>query len=452
MNRKNSYDSTKIREICTELTYGTWRRQKGWQPFVMVKAGDSYFEDEQGKKFLDMSSQLMCSNLGHGNRRIKNAIIDQLDRFEYAQPSYATEIRAKVASELRDILPSTLVKYFFGSSGTEANEAAIKTIRMFFQKERKIKIISNYNSYHGSTMGSVSLTGDFRRIPVDTFYSSPWIIHTPLPYCYRCPFKLKYPECDIACADYNQYVIKEEGNVGGMIIEPVTGTNGVIVPPDGYMKKIREITKENDVFLVADEVMSGWGRTGEWFAVNNWKVEPDILTTAKGITGAYVPLSLMATSRRISDYFDENYFAHGHTYEAHPVALSAAFAAIREYKEKDLIRRAKELGNVLKKRLEEIKERHRSVGDVRSIGLFGAIELVKNRENKTPFNSYTDKLAGSPMLTDRIARKAMEEGVYVNNWLNHFVIAPPLIIQEDELLHGMEIIDRSLTIADEEAD
>lgn len=452
MKGKYSYKTSKVSEVCTEMTYGTWRKQKGWSPLVVSEAYDSYFEDEKGKKYLDLSSQLMCSNLGHNNSRVKEAIREQLDKFEYTQPSYATEIRAKVATELSRILPSSLRKYFFGSSGTEANEAAIKTIRMFFQKERKTKIISNYNSYHGSTMGSVSLTGDFRRIPVDTFYSSSGIVHSPLPYCYRCPFKLKYPDCDLACADYNQYMIKEEGNVGGMIVEPVTGTNGVIVPPDGYMKRIREITEESEVLLVADEVMSGWGRTGEWFAVDNWKVKPDILTTAKGITGAYIPLSLMATSKGISDYFEDNYFAHGHTYEAHPVALAAAYASINEYRRMNLIKRSKELGKFLRKRLEEIKEKHKSVGDVRSIGLFGAIELVKNREKKVPFNTYKDKISGIPLLTDKIARDVMEKGVYVNNWLNHFVIAPPLIISEEELSGGIETIDQSLEIADKEVD
>ncbi len=450
MSEKNSKDVVDAGKICTDLTYGTWRRQRGWSPLTVVSAKESYFTDSLGRNYLDFSSQLMCSNLGHGNEMIRRAINDQLSRLEYVQPGYATEIRAQVALLLRDILPRSLTKYFFGSSGTEANEAAIKTVRMFFQKERKTKIISNYNSYHGSTSGSITLTGDFRRIPVDTYYSVPGIVHSIPPYCYRCPLNLKFPECNLACADYNQYLIKNEGNVGGMILEPVTGTNGVIVPPEGYLKRIREITLENDVILIADEVMSGWGRTGKWFAVENWNIQPDILTTAKGITAAYLPLSLMATSERIADYFEENYFAHGHTYEAHPVALAAAKAAIGEYKEKNLIEKSREMGKKLSARLDEIKERHKSVGDVRSIGLFGAVEIVKNRERKIPFNSYDDKLAGKPLVTDRVARYAMEHGVYINNWLNHFIIAPPLIISEEDLGRGLEVLDDSLSISDSE--
>ncbi len=450
MTGNNPDASAEVRKNCTDLTYGTWRKQSGWSPLVIQRAEGAYFSDSTGRNYLDFSSQLMCSNLGHGNRRIKDAIDEQLDKFEYVQPGYATEIRSEVSALLKEVLPSSLTKYFFGTSGTEANEAAIKTVRMFFQNERKTKIISNYNSYHGSTSGSITLTGDFRRLPVDTFYSIPGVIHSIPPYCYRCPLKLKFPDCDLACAEYNQYLIRNEGNIGGMIVEPVTGTNGVIIPPDGYLQRIREITKENDVLLIADEVMSGWGRTGKWFAVENWDVKPDILTTAKGITGAYVPLSLMATNKRIADHFENNYFAHGHTYEAHPVALAAAKAAILEYKEKELIQRSRELGKTLSKRLDEIKERHKSVGDVRSIGLFGAVELVKDREKKTPFNTLEEKLEGKQLMTDRVSKNSMERGVYINNWLNHFIIAPPLVISETDLEKGLNALDESLRIADNE--
>jgi len=443
-------ESTDFSKIVTEYTYGTWRKQSGWKPMLVTKAYDSYFEDSNGHKYLDFSSQLMCSNLGHTNKRIIEAVTEQMKKLEYIQPGYATEVRAKVAMELKTVLPDNLVKYFFGSSGTDANEAAIKVMRLFNKREGKTKIISNYNSYHGSTMGSVSLTGDFRRIAVDTVYSSPFVLHGPPPYCYRCPLKLKYPECNLACADYLEYMIKNDGNVGGLFLEPVTGTNGVVVPPDGYMKRVREITEENGVLFAADEVMSGWGRTGEWFAVNNWGVKPDILTTAKGITGAHLPLSLMATDKRISDFFEDSYFAHGMTYEAHPVPLAAAYAAIREYKDRDLIKNSRNLGAVLRRRLEEIKEKHKSVGDVRSIGLFGAVELVKDREKKTPFNMYEDKMKGNPLMSDKVAKAAMEKGVYLNTWVSHFIIAPPLIINEGELNHGLDVVDQALDVSDKE--
>ena len=450
MTEQFSDSPADIGKVCTELTYGTWRKQKGWTPLPVKSAEGSYFTDYNGKKYLDFSSQLMCSNLGHTNKRIADAVYQQMNTLEYIQPGYVNEVRAKVALELKSVLPNNLAKYFFGSSGTDANEAAIKIIRLFHKKDGKVKIISNYNSYHGSTMGSVSLTGDFRRMAVDSVYSSSHIVHGPPPYCYRCPLNLKYPECSLACADYLEYIVRNEGNVGGIFLEPVTGTNGVVIPPDGYLQRVREIADENDVVFVADEVMSGWGRTGEWFAVNNWNVKPYILTTSKGITGAHVPLSLAAVNKTVSDYFEDSYFAHGMTYEAHPVALAAAYAAIREYKDRHLIENAKELGKIMKDKLEEIKEKHISVGDVRSIGLFGAVELVKNREKKTPFNTYADKLQGNPLMTDKVAKKAMENGVYLNTWITHFIIAPPLIISKEELLKGLEVVDECLKISDKE--
>ncbi|MGC8572779.1 MAG: aminotransferase class III-fold pyridoxal phosphate-dependent enzyme [Caldisphaera sp.] len=217
MSTEKSFD---VKKTVTDLTYGTWRKQAGWNPLVITKAYDCYFEDSEGKKYLDFSSQLMCSNLGHANKRIAKAVYDQLNTLEYVQPGYATEIRAKVSSELKSVLPDNLTKYFFGTSGTDANETAIKIIRLFHKKDGKIKIISNYNSYHGATMGSISLTGDFRRGAVDNVYSSSHVLHGPPPYCYRCPFKLKYPECNLACADYLEYMIKNEGNVGGIVLEP----------------------------------------------------------------------------------------------------------------------------------------------------------------------------------------------------------------------------------------
>lgn len=440
--------SEEISRVNRELTYGTWRYQKGWKPLVVTSAEGCYFTGIDGRKYLDFSSQLMCSNLGHGNARVINAIKEQAEKLPYIAPSFGTEVRAQLANRLRTVLPDNLTKYFFGTSGTEANEAAVKMIRLFYAKDGRTKIISRYNSYHGSTAASIQLTGDFRRMPAEPTGSVPGVVHVPDPYCYRCPFGLEYPECGVACADYVEYAIKNEGNVGGMIVEPVTGTNGVIVPPEEYLPRIREITADHGVKLVADEVMSGWGRVGEWFAVDHWGVKPDVLTTAKGITGAYIPLSLTATNKEIADYFEDNYFAHGHTYEAHPLTLAAAVAAIEEYKDKNLIEAARSNGNHLGERLNELKEKHPSVGDVRGLGLFWAVEIVKNRSSKTPFNTYADKLAGRPLMVDKVAQSMMAKGVYINSWISHFVVAPPLIATNEELDRGIEAFDESLKLAD----
>lgn len=450
MQEAGHVGAEKVGEVCRELTYGTWRKQSSWRPLVVTGAEGVYFFDDKGKKYIDFSSQLMCSNLGHRNRRVIEAIKAQAEKLAYVSPAFATEVRAELALRLREVLPEGLVKYFFGTSGTEANEAAVKMIRMYYAREGKTKIVSRYNSYHGSTAASITLTGDFRRVAVDSHTSLPGVVHMPDPYCYRCPFGLKYPECGVACAEYLEYVIRNEGNVGGVVVEPVTGTNGVIVPPKEYLPRIREITREHGVFLVADEVMSGWGRTGEWFAVDNWGVKPDVLTTAKGITSAYVPLSLTATCRELAEHFEDHYFAHGHTYEAHPLTLAAAVAAIDEYREKRLVERAKTVGKHLGERLSELLLRHPSVGDVRGIGLFWAVEIVRDREKKTPFNTPEDKLEGRPLMTDRVAAEMMKNGVYINSWVSHFVVAPPLIISEEEIDRAVDVFDQALKLADQE--
>jgi taurine--2-oxoglutarate transaminase len=344
-------------------------------------------------------------------------------------------------------MPKGLERFFFATSGTEANEAAFKIARQF---TGKYKIISRYTSYHGSTAGSIAATGDPRRYPVEPAGKMEGVIFGPDAYCYRCPFGLKYPNCNVECAEYVEYMIKHESNVAAMIVEPVVGTNGVIIPPDNYLPRLKEITEKHDVLLICDEVMSGWGRVGEWFAVNHWKVEPDILTTAKGITGAYVPLSVTVTTGKIADYFEDHYFAHGHTYEAHPLTLAAGVAAIDEYKRLNLIVRARELGQYLGSKLNSLIEKHSSIGDVRGLGLFWGVELVRERESKTPFNTREDKINGKPLTVELVASKCMKSGVYLANWINCLIVAPPLTITKEEIDNGVDVLDRSLDIADNE--
>ena len=438
-----------VRDISGKHTYGTWRRQKGFNPLNIVDAEGSYFTDSSGKRYLDLSSQLMCSNLGHKNRAVIDAIKQQAEELAFIAPGYTTKARSELCNELLTVLPKGLTKYFFTTSGTEANEAAIKIARLYTGKH---KIISRYASYHGSTAGSISLTGDFRRWPSEPFDTVPGTAFAPDVNCYRCPLKKSHPECGIACADYTEYMIEREGNVAAMIIEPIVGTNGILVPPKEYLVKLRAITKRHNVLLIADEVMTGWGRTGDWFAVNQGggsdAIVPDILCTAKGITGAYVPLGLCATTEEIADFFNDRYFAHGHTYEAHPLTLAPATAAIREYKRLNLIERSRTMGELLGKKLAAIKEKHPSVGDVRGRGLFYAVELVKDRGKKTPFNTPAEKLEGKPLVIDQITSKMMAAGVACLGWISHLVIAPPLIVTEAELDEGLRVLDDALTVAD----
>ena len=435
-----------VSELTSRLTYGTWRFQKNWKPLHIVDAEGCFFTDVTGKKYLDFSSQLMCVSLGHKNAAVIRAIEEQARKLAYVAPGFATDVRAELSRMLLDVLPHGLEKFFFTTSGTEANEAAFKIARMV---TGKTKIIARYISYHGSTMGSVAATGDPRRWAMEPSGKIPGVIFAPEVHCYRCPLHHHYPECDVACVDYIEHMIRNESDVAAVLVEPVVGTNGVLVPPKEYMPRLRRICDSNGVLLIADEVMSGWGRTGRWFAMDHWGVVPDILTTAKGITTAYIPLGLCATTKEIADFFEDHYFSHGHTYEAHPLTLAPAIAAINEYKRLNLIERANEMGAYMGSKLRDLQARHPSVGDVRGLGLFWAVDLVKNRTSKEPFNTYTDKISGASLLVDKVSAEMMKNGVYVQGWVSHFVIAPPLIITEEEIDRGVAALDAALTIADD---
>ncbi|HVN05609.1 MAG TPA: aminotransferase class III-fold pyridoxal phosphate-dependent enzyme [Bryobacteraceae bacterium] len=431
-----------------ELNYGTWRFQKNWNPLHIVDAEGCYFIDVDGKRYLDFSSQLMCVNLGHKNPAVIRAIEEQARALPYIAPSYATDVRVELSRLLTEVLPANLGKFFFTTSGTEANEAAFKIARMY---TGRTKIIARYRSYHGSTMASIGATGDPRRWPTEPGAKGPGFIFAPEVNCYDCPIKHTYPGCDIACASYLEHMIENESDVAAVIVEPVVGTNGVLVPPPEYLPRLRRICDAHGVLLIADEVMSGWGRTGKWFAVNHWNVQPDILVTAKGITSAYVPLGLCATTREIAAHFDDHFFAHGHTYEAHPMTLAPAVAAIREMQRMGLVERSARMGEYLGERLNTLREKHPSIGDVRGLGLFWCVELVKNRHTKERFNTMRDKISGKPLLVDQIAATMMKNGVAVNAWLSHFVIAPPLIIEREQIDAGVAALDAALALADAQA-
>jgi taurine--2-oxoglutarate transaminase len=299
-------------------------------------------------------------------------------------------------------------------------------------------------------MGSIAATGDPRRWAMEPAGKIPGVIFAPEVNCYKCPLLHTYPTCGIACVEYINHMIENEGDVAAVIVEPIVGTNGVLVPPDEYMPRLREICDKHGVLMIADEVMTGWGRTGKWFAVDHWNVKPDILVTAKGITAAYVPLGLCATTMTIASFFDENFFSHGHTYEAHPITLAPAIAAIGELKRMNLIEGAKELEGYLKEKLNALKPKHPSIGDVRGKGLFWAVDLVKNQKTREPFNTKSDKVNGVQTLVEKVAAEMMKNGVYLQAWISHFVIAPPLTISEEEIDIGISVFDEALSIADKE--
>lgn len=444
LSPENELTSEQVSDITRQTNFGTWRFQKGWKPLTIADAEGCWIVDGAGKRYLDLSAQLMCVNLGHKNPRVIEAIAQQAKDLCYVTPGYATEARAKLSEKLLEVLPAGLNKFFFATSGTEANEAAFKIARMVTGKN---KIISRYRSYHGSTAGSLAATGDPRRWAMEPAGKMPGIF-APEVNCYDCPIKHTYPSCNIACADYIEHMIRNESNVAAVIVEPVVGTNGVLVPPPEYLPRLREICDRHGVLLIADEVMAGWGRTGKWFSVDHWNVKPDILVTAKGITTAYVPLGLCATTSKIADYFEDHYFAHGHTYEAHPLTLGPGVATIEEMQRLKLVEHAAEMEPYVRGKLEALKAKHPSVGDVRGLGLFFAVEIVKNRKTKQLFNTMRDKVEGKPLVVDQIAGKMMASGVSIQAWVSHFVIAPPLIITKDELDIGIAALDEHLSIAD----
>jgi len=442
---QNALTSQQISDITRQTNFGTWRFQKGWKPLHIVDAEGCWITDSSGKRYLDFSSQLMCVNLGHKNTRVIEAIAEQARELAYVTPGYATGARARLSAKLLEVLPEGLNKFFFATSGTEANEAAFKIARMYTGKS---KIISRYRSYHGSTMGSIAATGDPRRWPMEPAGKGAGVVFAPEVNCYDCPIKHAYPGCNVACADYIEHIISNESDVAAIIVEPVVGTNGVLVPPPEYFPRLREICDRHGVLLIADEVMAGWGRTGKWFSVDHWRLKPDILVTAKGITSAYIPLGLCATTSKIADYFENHYFAHGHTYEAHPLTLGPGVATIEEMQRLNLVERAAELEPYVREKLEALKAKHPSVGDVRGLGLFFAVEIVKNRKTKQLFNTMRDKVEGKPLIVDQITARMMASGVSMQAWVSHFIIAPPLIVTKQELDTGIASLDEHLAIAD----
>jgi taurine--2-oxoglutarate transaminase len=435
-----------------EHTFGTWNWQKAWQePLLITDADGVKFYDANGKPYIDFSSMLVCSNLGHKNPVIVEAIKEQAGKLAYVAPGFTTEIALQAVEAIRSIMPDKMSKFFFSTSGTEANDGALAMTRL--SKAPKYKIVSRYHSFHGATPAGMAFTGDPRRVPMErTRYTIEGVMFAPDCYCYRCPFNLTYPQCDTQCARYLDYMFAEDCNVAGLILEPVVGTNGRIVPVPEYMPLVREICDRHGVLMIFDEVMTGWYRTGTPFAANQWDAMPDIMTTAKGCTSAYTPLGITAANSKVADYFDDNLFCHGHTYAYHALALSAVPAAISEYKKLAASGQLEEVAAHLKKRVYELAENHDCIGDARGIGHFWGLELVKNRATKEPFNTKEDKITGNPLMTAKIAGAAMQAGLYLMPWFDNLMIAPPLVITKEEVDEAIEILDEALKIGDAEAD
>jgi taurine--2-oxoglutarate transaminase len=431
-------------DLTRRHTIFSWSAQGSVNPIAMVRGEGIYFWDANGKRYIDMNSQLMCVNIGHGDKRVIEAIKRQADELVYAGPGMATAVRARVGKLLASLTPGDLDHFFFTLGGAEANENAIRIARMVTGRQ---KIMVRYRSYHGATAGAISLTGDPRRWANEP--GIPGVVRFFDPYKYRSHL-WREGDTDAAftqrCLDEIEETIMYEGGhtIAAMFVETVTGTNGLIVPPDGYLQGLRAICDRHGILLVCDEVMCGLGRTGRWFAADHWNVVPDMITMAKGLTSAYLPLGAVAMSGRLAAHFDKNVFYGGLTYNAHPMSLAAAEACLQAMIDDDTMNHVQRMGRVLAQLHGEMKEKHPSVGDVRSIGLFGALELVRNRETKEPMAPFN----GTSPEMQRVGAYLREQGMYAFiNWNNVFT-NPPLCINEEQLRESFAIIDRALDLAD----
>jgi taurine--2-oxoglutarate transaminase len=415
-----------------------WSAQSKVDPIPVAKAKGVYFWTPEGKRFIDFNSQLMSVNIGHGDPRVIEAIHQQASTLAYANPFMATEPRARLGAKLAEITPGDIDTFFFTNGGAEANENAIKIARAFTGRH---KILARYRSYHGATAGSISLTGDPRRWAVEP--GIPGVIRVFDPYH---GIERGWDSVEQSLANIEE-VIQLEGpqTIAAFILEIVPGTNGILVPPDGYIQGVREICTKHGILMIADEVMSGFGRTGEWFAVDHWKVVPDLISMAKGLTSSYLPLGAVGMRHHIAQHFQDKVFYGGLTYNSHPMGCAAALATIRVYEEDRLIENAKKMGAVMKELLRDLETRHPSVGATRSIGLFGIVELVRNRRTRepmAPFNGTSEEMA-------KLGRFFREQGLYTLVRWNTFYTNPPLCIKETELREAFAIIDRGLEIADQ---
>ncbi len=431
-----------------ENLFHSWSYQPGASPKRIVSAKGIRFKDDGGREFLDFSSCFVSHNIGHQDPRVIEAITKQANTLCSFAPVFSTEPRAHLARLVAEIAPGDLSRTFFSPGGTEANEAAIKICHQYTGRR---KIISRYNAYHGGTAAAMTLSSDPRNWA--QVQGGTEKISVPSPHCYRCMFGQKYPECDLRCVTYIDQVIELEGGgekVAGIIFEPVTGANGLIVPPDEYFPRLREICDKWGVLMIADEVMSGFGRTGKWFAIDNWGVVPDIMTMAKGITSGYVPLGATVARKHIGDKFKEQFFSHGATYAGHALACAAGVRVVQVYQEDNLIENAARMGEYLLEKALELKEKHPSIGDVRGIGLFVGLDLVKNRKTREPLIPVDAKVRPGMNPKLEVAKRLVELGMIAMaaNPTNVIVMAPPLIVTKDEIDEGVSIMDKALEVAD----
>ena len=437
-----------ILPLSKEHVFWTWSAQAKVNPIAVKRAKGVYFWDVDDKKYLDFNSMTMCVNIGHGDERIIKAMQDQAAELPYAAPGMTTKIRALASREVASVTPNgALSKVLFTLGGADANENAIKLARGYTKRH---KILTRYRSYHGASAGAMAATGDPRRVAWEPNLM-PGVVHFLDPYRYRSTFHRTNP--NISEADFTQdylnhleeiILYEDPKSIAAILMESVTGTNGVIIPPEGYMQGVRKLCDKYGIVMICDEVMSGFGRTGKWFAIENWNVVPDMITMAKGLTSAYAPLGAVAMKPEIAAAFNEHAFESGLTYTSHPISLAAAVANIQAMREDKVVEHAAGMGGVLRRMLSDLGEAHPSVGEVRSIGLFGIIELVKDRKTKEPMAPWN----GSSPEMNAVKKFCVDNGLFLYTHWHTVLIIPPLIIDEAQLKEGFDVLGEALKITD----
>ena len=415
-----------------------WVAQAGRTPPVIVRGEGSYLYDHVGKRYLDFSAGLVAVNLGHAHSGVAAAIAEQAGRLAYSAPSLGNDQRARLAAAISDLAPwDESCRVFFTTGGGEANEDAIKFARTLTGRH---KVLTAYRSFHGSAPGAGTLTGENRRWPNEP--GIPGVVRFFAPFPYRSPFHTldAREETDRAIAHLEEVVRYEGGDrIAALLIEPIIGANGVIVFPDGYLARVRYLCTRYGILLIFDEVMTGFGRTGEAFAAQRFGVTPDLLTFAKGVTSAYVPLGGVAVRESLANYFDTRPLPSGHTFSGHPLAMAAGVAALRAYREEKLFARAREIEGWLRERFDALQRKHAVVGEARGVGAFFGLELVADRETREPLVAWQGAKTLQAFFNELLA-----EGLYVYGRYNVAIVSPPLTVSVDELDEGFAILDAAL--------
>ena len=445
MSTKTISEAQEVIQDNLEYTMFSWSKQKGIAPIAVKYAEGVYLYDYDGKRYIDFSSGLMNVNIGHGNQRITNAVVKQMQEVAYVTPSCVTKARGELGKKLAAICPGDLNKAFFTLCGATSIENGIKLARLYTGRH---KIFSRYQSYHGSSYGAMSASGDPRRLPMDA-QQSPNFVHFDLPYLYRWEYGEENLLKESIASLERMIAYEGAANIAAILLEGESGTSGCLQYPVGYLKAVREICNKHGILIIMDEVMSGFGRTGKWFGFENHGIIPDMICMAKGLTCGYLPFGCLMVSDKIAARFDDAVLPLGLTYSAHPVSCAAALETLKVYEDDGLIENTIAMSKYMNEQAEILKQKHPSIGDFRNTGLLGCFELVKNRKTKepiAPFNAKPDEMA----VMNKIAAKIKELGMYTFVRWNYIFVAPPLIVTKDQIDEGLAIISKAISIADED--